>query len=160
MAETLDAWERIKLYAYQHAHPDDTERIRADVEEIEGLLDGRPVTAGTARTPVDPALLCSTECHEEVTRREWSEPCNATPVAIRLDPNEGTPYPVCARHARADMVPLTAWVDGVVLSREEAELAAPALRNAAARHATASGAAWHALAADLRALAARLEAAS
>jgi hypothetical protein len=47
------------------------------------------------------------ECHEGVTRREEFQPCEKTAVAMRLDPEEGHPYPVCARHARADMVSLS-----------------------------------------------------
>lgn len=33
-------------------------------------------------------------------------PCDKTAVAMRLDPTEGSPSPVCAYHSRADMVPL------------------------------------------------------
>ena len=46
-------------------------------------------------------------CHEDVTRDGESQPCEATAVAVRVDPEDDEPYPVCARHARADMVPLT-----------------------------------------------------
>lgn len=45
-------------------------------------------------------------CHEEVARADDLEPCGKTAVALRVDPQEGEPYPVCARHARASMVPL------------------------------------------------------
>jgi hypothetical protein len=48
------------------------------------------------------------ECHEDVTRKGESQPCDKTAVALRIDPTEGTPYPVCAYHARAVMVPLAA----------------------------------------------------
>lgn len=46
-------------------------------------------------------------CHEEVSRRGESQPCDKTAVALRYDPAEGSPYPVCAYHSRTDMVPLT-----------------------------------------------------
>lgn len=46
------------------------------------------------------------ECHEEVTRKGELEPCEKPAVAMRIDPNEGTPYPVCVKHTRADMVSL------------------------------------------------------
>ena len=55
------------------------------------------------------------ECHEEVSRRGQLQPCDKTAVALRVDPTFGTEYPVCAFHARADMVPLT-----VVVARERA----------------------------------------
>jgi hypothetical protein len=41
------------------------------------------------------------ECHEEVVRGGFAEPCERLAVALRLDFNEsteGAPYPVCARH--------------------------------------------------------------
>lgn len=50
MTGTQAAWERIKRYAYQHAHPHDLEQIREDVETVEGRVGGRPVTAPLART--------------------------------------------------------------------------------------------------------------
>jgi hypothetical protein len=49
-------------------------------------------------------------CSEEVSR--WGDlqdlqPCGRTAVALRQDPFEqGRPYPVCAYHARGDMVRL------------------------------------------------------
>ena len=46
------------------------------------------------------------QCHEEVTRRGELEPCDNMAVALRMDPEESEPYPVCARHARANMVSL------------------------------------------------------
>ena len=62
-------------------------------------------------------------CHEEVTRGGELESCDKTAVALRIDPQEGEPYPVCARHARAPMVPL---VDVVrfMLDRHEAQAVA------------------------------------
>lgn len=45
-------------------------------------------------------------CTEGVTRRGQYVPCDKTTVAVRYDPDSGDPYPVCAHHARADMVPL------------------------------------------------------
>lgn len=46
------------------------------------------------------------QCHEEVTRKGEIEPCDKPAVGLRIDPQESEPYPVCARHARAEMVPL------------------------------------------------------
>ena len=40
------------------------------------------------------------DCHEEVARGDELEPCDKTAVALRVDPQEGEPYPVCAHHAR------------------------------------------------------------
>lgn len=45
-------------------------------------------------------------CTEVVTRKGRYQPCGVGTVAVRYDPETGTPYPVCAHHARADMVPL------------------------------------------------------
>lgn len=46
------------------------------------------------------------ECTESVTRKHrgesWDEPCEKVAVAARFDPEEGSAYPVCARHARGD----------------------------------------------------------
>ena len=53
------------------------------------------------------AALRWSECHEDVARGGESQPCDKTAVALRIDPTEGNPYPVCAYHARAEMVPLT-----------------------------------------------------
>jgi hypothetical protein len=116
----------------------------------------------TARLPTDPKWVAWVEGVVE-------ELAGADAVSVDGTPAQGidrdtlgdelrSAYGVTPTEATLDAVlALVRPVEGVVLSREEAELAAPALRNAAARHATASGAAWHALAADLRALAARLE---
>jgi hypothetical protein len=46
-------------------------------------------------------------CHEEVIRTGETQPCDKPSVAMRYDPEKGTPYPVCVDHCRADMVPLT-----------------------------------------------------
>lgn len=45
-------------------------------------------------------------CAEGVSRKGEYEPCDKTAVALRMDPEESEPYPVCAYHARGDMVPL------------------------------------------------------
>jgi hypothetical protein len=45
-------------------------------------------------------------CHEDVTRKGESRPCEKVAVAVRIDPEDGSPYPVCAFHARAEMVSL------------------------------------------------------
>lgn len=47
-------------------------------------------------------------CAEEVVRRGLFEPCDAVAIGMRYDPEGGEPYPVCKRHARARMVPLSA----------------------------------------------------
>lgn len=53
------------------------------------------------------SLLRHRVCHEAVVRGGEDEPCEKTAVALRYDPEEGNPYPVCACHTRgADMVPL------------------------------------------------------
>lgn len=47
------------------------------------------------------------ECSEEVSRGGIVQPCEKPAVALRFDPHEaGQVYPVCAHHARAEMVPL------------------------------------------------------
>lgn len=47
------------------------------------------------------------ECHEDVIRQGESQPCDKVAVALRFDPNcPSEPYPVCAYHSRAPMVPL------------------------------------------------------
>ena len=51
------------------------------------------------------------ECTEGVTVKGIYEPCGATAVAVRIDPDQGTPYQVCARHARHEMVPLVTVID-------------------------------------------------
>ena len=42
------------------------------------------------------------ECHEAVTRKGQLQPCEKVAVGYRLDPVEGTPYPVCKKHHRSD----------------------------------------------------------
>jgi hypothetical protein len=51
-------------------------------------------------------------CTEGVTRRGVFQPCEKPAVAVRIDPNEGTPYPVCIGHARVVMVPLAELLGG------------------------------------------------
>lgn len=81
------------------------------------------------------ALGYPQRCSEEVTRGGVLDPCDKTAVAVREDPNYGGYYPVCARHARARMVPLETIVR-YLLDREQAQqliarglvaLAAPSL---------------------------------
>jgi hypothetical protein len=45
-------------------------------------------------------------CHEDVTRKGMSQPCDKTAVAVRIDEEDGDPYPVCAYHARGEMISL------------------------------------------------------
>ena len=52
------------------------------------------------------------ECGEGVTRRGEFQPCDKPAVAVRIGPEEGEPYPVCAHHARAVMVPLADLLAG------------------------------------------------
>jgi hypothetical protein len=58
------------------------------------------------------------ECHEEV--QGWTEdashPCDQPAVAYREDKWEGggPPYPVCAKHATPDLVPLRAAILGAL----------------------------------------------
>ncbi|RCL84433.1 MAG: hypothetical protein DBW62_08660 [Microbacterium sp.] len=67
------------------------------------------------------------QCHEEVTRRGELEPCEKVAVALRLDPQESEPYPVCARHARANMVSLEDIVRFMLDRHEAQEVAARGL---------------------------------
>ena len=46
-------------------------------------------------------------CHEEVTRQGEFDACGKVAVARRMDPIEKRSYPVCSKHCRGDMVPLT-----------------------------------------------------
>lgn len=55
-------------------------------------------------------------CHEEVSRRGERQPCAKTAVALRIDPDFGTPYPVCAFHTRAPMVALADLLAGEVVA--------------------------------------------
>lgn len=45
-------------------------------------------------------------CDEEVSRGGILRPCEKTAVALRMDPEYRQSYPVCAYHARGEMVPL------------------------------------------------------
>jgi hypothetical protein len=46
-------------------------------------------------------------CTDAVVRAGESQPCEKPAVALRYDPSEERhPYPVCAYHARGDMVSL------------------------------------------------------
>lgn len=58
-------------------------------------------------------------CFEEVSRRDHLEPCDLTAVAVRLDPDNGEPYPVCSRHTRKPLVSMHAI--NVALDAEEAD---------------------------------------
>jgi hypothetical protein len=78
-----------------------------------------------ADAPADPADTCL----EGVTRRGEFQPCEKTAVALRIDPTEGLPYPVCAYHARADMVPLA----DIVAERDRLAAQLAAVRDMAQR---------------------------
>jgi hypothetical protein len=52
------------------------------------------------------ALSFPSRCCEEVTRASECQPCDKPAVAVRRDPAGGDSYPVCAYHARGEMVPL------------------------------------------------------
>ena len=51
-------------------------------------------------------------CIEGVTRRDEYQPCDKPAVAVRIDPESGL-YPVCARHARGEMVLLVVLIAAV-----------------------------------------------
>jgi hypothetical protein len=72
--------------------------------------------AHAASTSVRMALADTDECTEGVTRKGEFEPCGKTAVALRYDPEEGAPYPVCGFHSRADMVPLADIVKAFAVS--------------------------------------------
>lgn len=58
------------------------------------------------------------DCHEEVARRGIVQPCNRPAVAVRIDSNEESPYPVCRTHVRGPMVPLPAIADAIMTTPE------------------------------------------
>ncbi len=45
-------------------------------------------------------------CCNVAVRKGEEVPCDKVAVAVRIDTDDGHPYPVCAYHARGDMVPL------------------------------------------------------
>lgn len=53
------------------------------------------------------------KCHEEVSRKGHAQPCDTPAVAVRLDPEDYRPYPVCAYHTRAPMVTLAEIVAAI-----------------------------------------------
>jgi hypothetical protein len=82
--------------------------------QVPGILDG---------------LRHFKSCDEGVTRQGEFQPCEKTAVAVRLDPEEGSPYPVCAYHARGDMVPLAELLDeDQELSEDDREFVNEAFR--------------------------------
>ena len=91
----------------------DAERVATSPRTVDG--PGHTLTASDLRALVVAAwggagikaALRWPECHEEVSRGGELQPCEKTAVALRIDPTEGGPYPVCAYHARAEMVPLS-----------------------------------------------------
>lgn len=52
--------------------------------------------------PLEPANQTheDRDCHEAVIRDGEEEPCERPAVGYRLDPEHGTPYPVCRKHHR------------------------------------------------------------
>lgn len=48
--------------------------------------------------------MASVACHEDVIRKGISQPCDKLAVAVRIDPESGDPYPVCAYHTRGNMM--------------------------------------------------------
>lgn len=46
-------------------------------------------------------------CSEGVIRSGMYEPCDLPAIAIRLDPEEEEPYPVCKKHTRGMMVAMS-----------------------------------------------------
>jgi hypothetical protein len=58
-------------------------------------------------------IMAYGRCHEDVTRKGISQPCEKTAVAVRIDERDGDPYPVCAYHSRGHMVALTHLVAAI-----------------------------------------------
>lgn len=58
-------------------------------------------------------IMAYGQCHEAVTRQGELLPCNKTAVAVRLDPEDHSPYPVCGYHARGEMVALPQLLEAV-----------------------------------------------
>ena len=77
---------------------------------------------------VDPTTVAyaalSHECHEEVTRRGITEPCDRQSVAVRIDPNENAAYPVCRTHSRPPLIPLPAVAEAIMTQDSRAAHAA------------------------------------
>jgi hypothetical protein len=65
-----------------------------------------PEASGWADHDLRMARKFPGECTEGVTRKGEFQPCDKPAVAVRMDPEYGSPYPVCAYHARGAMVPL------------------------------------------------------
>lgn len=87
------------LGAYEHI---DAHRGRA-LGELDSKILRVAARAGIAsehRKPDVVDRMADKECHEGVTRDDLFEPCDRAAVAYRLDPEEGTPYPVCHKHHR------------------------------------------------------------
>jgi len=45
-------------------------------------------------------------CFEGIDLLGEFQPCNLPAVAVRIDPEDGNPYPVCKLHVRGEMVGL------------------------------------------------------
>jgi hypothetical protein len=58
-------------------------------------------------------------CWEHVTRKGVAQPCDKTAVAVRIDPEDRGPYPVCAYHSRGEMVSLPDLLADVSLMSTE-----------------------------------------
>lgn len=78
----------------------------AETGQLDEAAHAKAVLIGAALT--DPDV-----CTEGVTRKDEFQPCGKPAVALRYDPEERVPYPVCGFHARADMVPLIDLVRAV-----------------------------------------------
>lgn len=78
------------------------------------------------------------ECTGGVTVKGMYEHCGATAVAVRIDPDEGTSYEVCARHARHEMVPLVTVIDAAKDAGRASVLSALTVERIADLHAR-----WH-----------------
>jgi hypothetical protein len=75
-------------------------------DERLSAIEARAKGEGAAVTDFARILRYPDLCTEGVSRRGEFQPCDKPAVAARYDPEDGDPYPVCARHARGDMVTL------------------------------------------------------
>lgn len=79
------------------------EQCRAEVRRARDEEWLRIARAGVRATVVPEQVDL---CDEEVVRRGEVQPCEKPAVALRLD-LRGDTYPVCPRHTRRPMVPLS-----------------------------------------------------
>jgi hypothetical protein len=106
-SETTTAVERVAISICANGRNDDIWRVLEESEREDFRKDARAALAAALPTV----------CHEQV--QGWTEdearPCELPAVAFREDKWEGggPPYPVCAKHATPDLVPLTVAILGI-----------------------------------------------